>query len=354
MGRVWRAVVGPRRGSTLRAGGRALGFLARARARRPPQGHGPPHPGDPRERGRPASERPRRRLLRRLARRVRWTRRPAAVEPGARVPLRATRLVARRPPSRARCGARPLLPPASDRRGGGGDDDPGGAVAAPAVAPRVPRPDPVPGRPARASSARRSLEALERAGYERVDAVTEVGQWSLRGGIVDVFSPTHERPVRAEFFGDEVESLRVFDPTSQRSVEPVKELAVLPLVGDARRDRGVDRLPAGRRARGARGPRPARRASRRRAVGRATRHAPRGLPAIGASTPGGTDVGRDAGHHGHALRGRLPGPVQGRWPPRSADGAGRASPCGSWWTTSGRRSASGACCPSTSSRPGRA
>ena len=75
------------------------------------------------------------------------------------------------------------------------------------------------------------LEALERAGYERVDAVTEVGQWSLRGGIVDVFSPTHERPVRAEFFGDEVESLRVFDPTSQRSVESVKELAVLPLVG---------------------------------------------------------------------------------------------------------------------------
>ena len=79
------------------------------------------------------------------------------------------------------------------------------------------------------------LEALERARYERVDAVTEVGQWSLRGGIVDVFSPTHERPVRAEFFGDEVESLRVFDPTSQRSVEPVKELAVLPLVGERER-----------------------------------------------------------------------------------------------------------------------
>jgi len=81
------------------------------------------------------------------------------------------------------------------------------------------------------------LEALERAGYERVDAVTEVGQWSLRGGIVDIFSPTHDRPVRAEFFGDEVESLRVFDPTSQRSVEPVKELAVLPLAGE--RDGGA-------------------------------------------------------------------------------------------------------------------
>jgi transcription-repair coupling factor (superfamily II helicase) len=73
------------------------------------------------------------------------------------------------------------------------------------------------------------LTALERAGYERVDAVVEVGQWSLRGGIVDIFSPAHGRPVRAEFFGDEVESLRAFDPTSQRSVEPLTELAVLPL-----------------------------------------------------------------------------------------------------------------------------
>ena len=73
--------------------------------------------------------------------------------------------------------------------------------------------------------------ALARAGYERVDSVAEVGQWSLRGGIVDVFSPTHERPVRAEFFGDEVESLRAFDPTSQRSVGVVDALVVLPLVG---------------------------------------------------------------------------------------------------------------------------
>src|SRR5262249_54299053 len=81
------------------------------------------------------------------------------------------------------------------------------------------------------------LVALERAGYEPVGAATEVGRWSLRGGIVDIFSPTHDRPVRAEFFGDEIESLRVFDPTSQRSVEPVKELAVLPLAGE--RDGGA-------------------------------------------------------------------------------------------------------------------
>ncbi len=73
------------------------------------------------------------------------------------------------------------------------------------------------------------LVALERAGYERVDAVAEVGQWSLRGGIVDIFSPAHPRPVRGEFFGDEIESLRLFDPTTQRSVEPIDELVVLPL-----------------------------------------------------------------------------------------------------------------------------
>ncbi len=70
---------------------------------------------------------------------------------------------------------------------------------------------------------------LEGAGYERVETVVEVGQWSLRGGIVDVFSPAFNRPVRAEFVGDEVESLRLFDPTSQRSVEPVPAVAVLPL-----------------------------------------------------------------------------------------------------------------------------
>jgi transcription-repair coupling factor (superfamily II helicase) len=85
------------------------------------------------------------------------------------------------------------------------------------------------------------LTLLERAGYERVDTVAEVGQWSVRGGIVDVFSPSHGCPVRAEFFGDEVESLRAFDPTTQRSVEPLEELVVLPLATDAE---GVAALPA--------------------------------------------------------------------------------------------------------------
>src|SRR5262245_46890799 len=73
------------------------------------------------------------------------------------------------------------------------------------------------------------IELLEAAGYERVETVMEVGQWSLRGGIVDIFSPTHDRPVRAEFFGDDVESLRLFDPTTQRSTGTLAELTVLPL-----------------------------------------------------------------------------------------------------------------------------
>jgi transcription-repair coupling factor (superfamily II helicase) len=76
------------------------------------------------------------------------------------------------------------------------------------------------------------LEALTGAGYERVETVVEVGQWSVRGGIVDVFSPLWGSPVRIELFGDEVESIRLFDPTSQRSTRTLEELRVLPLGGD--------------------------------------------------------------------------------------------------------------------------
>src|SRR2546429_220899 len=90
------------------------------------------------------------------------------------------------------------------------------------------------------------LAALERAGYERVDTVVEVGQWSLRGGIVDVFSPSLVSPARVEFFGDEIEAMRLFDPSSQRSSAPLDELLVLPLPtqGDgARLARLTDYVP---------------------------------------------------------------------------------------------------------------
>jgi transcription-repair coupling factor (superfamily II helicase) len=75
------------------------------------------------------------------------------------------------------------------------------------------------------------LESLDKSGYERVDTVVEVGQWSVRGGIVDIYSPAHPSPARLEFFGDDVESIRLFDPTSQRSVESLNELLVLPFGG---------------------------------------------------------------------------------------------------------------------------
>jgi len=70
-------------------------------------------------------------------------------------------------------------------------------------------------------------ELLER-GYAPVLEVAGRGELARRGGIVDVFPPSAPLPVRIEFFGDEIDSLRAFDPTDQRSVEPVKELTLLP------------------------------------------------------------------------------------------------------------------------------
>jgi transcription-repair coupling factor (superfamily II helicase) len=86
------------------------------------------------------------------------------------------------------------------------------------------------------------LESFEAAGYERTETVVEVGQWSVRGGIVDVFAPSHPSPVRLEFFGDDVESIRRFDPTSQRSTDALDELLLLPLGGPADDTAGAARL----------------------------------------------------------------------------------------------------------------
>ena len=89
------------------------------------------------------------------------------------------------------------------------------------------------------------IEALALAGYERVETVGEVGQWAARGGIVDIFSPAESRPARVEFFGDEVESIRLFDPTSQRSTESREHLLVLPVEPSTPRDaRLLTYLPA--------------------------------------------------------------------------------------------------------------
>ena len=73
------------------------------------------------------------------------------------------------------------------------------------------------------------LAHLNTVGYSSADVVEMPGQYAVRGGILDVYSPEAERPVRVEFFGDEVDSIRRFDPTSQRSSNPLDEALLLPL-----------------------------------------------------------------------------------------------------------------------------
>ena len=71
-------------------------------------------------------------------------------------------------------------------------------------------------------------EELPAAGYVRCEQVEGVGQFALRGGILDVFSPGMDRPVRVEFFGDEVDAMGVFDPATQRRTENIEVVRLLP------------------------------------------------------------------------------------------------------------------------------
>jgi transcription-repair coupling factor (superfamily II helicase) len=73
------------------------------------------------------------------------------------------------------------------------------------------------------------LGHLNTVGYSSADVVEMPGEYAVRGGILDVYSPEAERPVRIEFFGDEVDSIRRFDPASQRSMNPIDEALLLPL-----------------------------------------------------------------------------------------------------------------------------
>ena len=65
-------------------------------------------------------------------------------------------------------------------------------------------------------------------GYENVDVVVDHGQFSRRGGILDVWTPVDTFPARLEFFGDEIDTLRQFDPTTQRTVRSLEQLLVTP------------------------------------------------------------------------------------------------------------------------------
>jgi transcription-repair coupling factor (superfamily II helicase) len=73
------------------------------------------------------------------------------------------------------------------------------------------------------------LAQLVRWGYLRTPLVEGVGDMSVRGGILDIFPPLLSRPVRIEFFGDQVDSIREFNPATQRSVLDLEELVLLPV-----------------------------------------------------------------------------------------------------------------------------
>lgn len=77
-----------------------------------------------------------------------------------------------------------------------------------------------------------SLEEVKeyfiKAGYERIDMVEGKGQFSIRGGIIDFYSPIHQNPVRIELFDDEIDSIRYFDVLTQRSVSKLKNIRITP------------------------------------------------------------------------------------------------------------------------------
>ncbi len=84
------------------------------------------------------------------------------------------------------------------------------------------------------------VKQLAEIGYNRMPVVEREGDFSVRGGIVDAWCPGEEFPVRAEFFGDELESLRAFDAATQRSIERLNEATLLP-IREAEADASVAR-----------------------------------------------------------------------------------------------------------------
>ncbi|MGH9571329.1 MAG: transcription-repair coupling factor, partial [Candidatus Angelobacter sp.] len=73
------------------------------------------------------------------------------------------------------------------------------------------------------------VRQLNTVGYVAMDVVEMPGQYAVRGGLIDAYPPEADRPFRIELFGDEVESIRKFDPGTQRSAAPVDEVVLLPL-----------------------------------------------------------------------------------------------------------------------------
>ncbi|MDI6773649.1 MAG: hypothetical protein QME77_13850, partial [bacterium] len=94
----------------------------------------------------------------------------------------------------------------------------------------------------------RLVAALESGGYQRVGLVANPGEFAVRGGVVDLFPPDADAPVRLDLWGDVVDSLRAFDPLSQRGLEALPEVTVRPAWLRAEGDAAVSlaaHLPSG-------------------------------------------------------------------------------------------------------------
>ena len=72
------------------------------------------------------------------------------------------------------------------------------------------------------------IEYIEKIGYEKVDNVIEVGTYANRGGIIDLFSPNYNYPIRLDFFGDSIDSIRYFDFQNQKTIKSAKTINIYP------------------------------------------------------------------------------------------------------------------------------
>ena len=178
------------------------------------------------------------------------------------------------------------------------------------------------------------LHDLFDLGYAPVTEVAGRGEFARRGGIVDVFPPSMPLPIRIEFFGDEIDSLRAFDPTDQRTVSTVDRIVLLPA--------SEFLLPSGGGA------------AIRERLGRLAARLPERLTADLARFEGERPRDR-GGRRGRCRRGRCrhgrarrPGPSRSAMPPRSGRPISRPRRA---WTTSDRAPCSCWTSPATSPRP---
>jgi transcription-repair coupling factor (superfamily II helicase) len=117
-------------------------------------------------------------------------------------------------------------------------------ASAAAVLPRVTTPDRMQAaslalKPGQDISPIDLAELLVDAGFSREDPADEHGEFAIRGGIADVFPAGETHPVRLEFIGDTIETLRTYDPSTQRSIAPIDQVAIVPLRDVLQDNRGA-------------------------------------------------------------------------------------------------------------------